>query len=922
MKTANWNARGIGRIGVVVALVATAGMLVGLVGSVRADTMAAGGGGVVYDDGPVPESGSSGLPPEQEVRETPVDPTAKSGVDIESAIGGPVIHGTQPTGALSGVVVFTSAGHGWTAGGTEWFTQRPLFLDMCEDYGNIDQLNYFVQYLYNAGATVVPFRPVGYQAIEVVLDNDDAGVTYTGTWNDSTATSDYYENNPTGNEVPYRWATASTTESATARYTPTIPQTDFYPVYCWTRDGTDRVSQTYRIAHSGGVSEVVVDHRRVGKGWIWLGTFYLEAGTSDYVEITNASPDSGVVIADAIRFGNGVGDIVRPGPGTVSGFLREEEASRYWAQSEAGNNAVGLPSGIWDEGGDDQSDNVGTAARWSAYMNRQDVNNDRWRRVYLEFHTNAAGCDTPPCSAKGTVALVSTDYPTTNQTTYATILGDKVEADMLLVDDEFEYPWAARYNPISGGYGAISTYNNDNEFDATILEVAFHDNVDDAANLLNPRVRNAAARSALQGMITFLNGLSGSGVPLAFPPEPPTDLQVIQDASGDVTVSWAAPPSGGANGDPATGYKIYRSTNGYGFDNGLTVGNVLSYVLTDVPAGVTTYIRVAATNAGGESMPTETLGVRVAANGLSRVLLVSGFDRLVRLEDYTEAIPAGAMRRPIWQRQNSFDYAVQHGGSIGAAGIAFDSASNEAVESGAVGLAGYEGVVWILGEELSPFETFSAAEQTIVTNYLSGGGTLFVTGAYLATELDNGGAGQAFYENTLGGDFVSASAGTRQIIGVAGAFLSGIPLSLYGNADAPYDVASADVIQPFAGGTTIINYKGRTTKPAGFAYDAGTYKSVVFGFPFESIVDSGIRDQIMDGVLDFLIAIPGDFDNDGDVDLTDYGTFLSCYNGPNQPPAGPSCDDADFEGDGDVDLSDYGVFLGCYNGPNNPAACP
>jgi hypothetical protein len=29
----------------------------------------------------------------------------------------------------------------------------------------------------------------------------------------------------------------------------------------------------------------------------------------------------------------------------------------------------------------------------------------------------------------------------------------------------------------------------------------------------------------------------------------------------------------------------------------------------------------------------------------------------------------------------------------------------------------------------------------------------------------------------------------------------------------------------------------------------------------------------------------------------------------------------DFDLDGDVDLSDYGVFLDCYNGPNNPPAC-
>jgi glycoprotein endo-alpha-1,2-mannosidase len=64
-----------------------------------------------------------------------------------------------------------------------------------------------------------------------------------------------------------------------------------------------------------------------------------------------------------------------------------------------------------------------------------------------------------------------------------------------------------------------------------------------------------------------------------------------------------------------------------------------------------------------------------------------------------------------------------------------------------------------------------------------------------------------------------------------------------------------------------------------------------------------------------------DSDCDGDVDLTDYGEFLRCYNGPARPPADVGCEAMDFDGDGDVDLADYGAFLDCYNGPNKPPAC-
>jgi len=70
---------------------------------------------------------------------------------------------------------------------------------------------------------------------------------------------------------------------------------------------------------------------------------------------------------------------------------RDEEASRYWAESEAVINANGLATSIYDCCTSDSSDNVGTAARWAREMNATTVNANRWQRVYLEFHSNAGG---------------------------------------------------------------------------------------------------------------------------------------------------------------------------------------------------------------------------------------------------------------------------------------------------------------------------------------------------------------------------------------------------------------------------------------------------------------------------------------------------------------------------------------------------
>lgn len=68
----------------------------------------------------------------------------------------------------------------------------------------------------------------------------------------------------------------------------------------------------------------------------------------------------------------------------------------------------------------------------------------------------------------------------------------------------------------------------------------------------------------------------------------------------------------------------------------------------------------------------------------------------------------------------------------------------------------------------------------------------------------------------------------------------------------------------------------------------------------------------------------GDFDNDGDIDLADFTTFLACFNGPARPPAQANCVEPDFDNDNDVDLTDFTVFLSCFNGPNRPPAtgCP
>src|SRR5690606_27595796 len=122
-------------------------------------------------------------------------------------------------------------------------------------------------------------------------------------------------------------------------------------------------------------------------------------------------------------------------------------------------------------------------------------------------------------------------------------------------------------------------------------------------------------------------------------------------------------------------------------------------VTPHVPIGEARYFRIAATNAGGESMPTETVAVRRGAKR-APILIVSGFDRNDHTHalKQTETLPNGTFDRVVPRMINSFDYSVPIGAAIDAVSDhAFDTCQNFHVRNGNVNLNNYDAVFWILG---------------------------------------------------------------------------------------------------------------------------------------------------------------------------------------------------------------------------------
>jgi len=74
-----------------------------------------------------------------------------------------------------------------------------------------------------------------------------------------------------------------------------------------------------------------------------------------------------------------------------------------------------------------------------------------------------------------------------------------------------------------------------------------------------------------------------------------------------------------------------------------------------------------------------------------------------------------------------------------------------------------------------------------------------------------------------------------------------------------------------------------------------------------------------DPSLEFALIVPEitdvDYDDDGDVDQSDFGHFQRCFSGPDSVQDDPNCQDALLDMDDDVDDDDLAVFMNCVSGP-------
>jgi hypothetical protein len=71
-----------------------------------------------------------------------------------------------------------------------------------------------------------------------------------------------------------------------------------------------------------------------------------------------------------------------------------------------------------------------------------------------------------------------------------------------------------------------------------------------------------------------------------------------------------------------------------------------------------------------------------------------------------------------------------------------------------------------------------------------------------------------------------------------------------------------------------------------------------------------------------IVEPDGDFDGDGDIDLSDHDAFTVCFTGPDAGPIADGCAPGDFDADDDIDCRDWAVFTLTWTGPGDPQPFP
>ena len=599
-------------------------------------------------------------------------------------------------------------------------------------------------------------------------------------------------------------------------------------------------------------------------------------------------------------------------PYEISGYPRFTEAARYWLQW------AGIPDSIYtpSEGVNDYTDDYQSRGLWVNYLTGGTKANPESEGLNIPidlafaFHTDAG--TTFNDSIIGTLGIFRTSayngkYENGSSRYTARDLTDLIQSQ--IVDDirSLYHPEWTRRGMWDRAYSEASTP----KVPTMLLELLSHQNFADMQFGLDPRFRFTVSRSIYKGILKHISAQYNS--PYIVQPLPVESFRASFTSNNEVELNWQEVEDVLEPTAKPSAYVVYtRIGINNSFNNGTIVKN--TSFKTSVPTGAVCSFKVTALNEGGESFPSEILSVGRSQNSDKEVLIINGFTRVSApddfdlqadsiagfLDEFDHGVPyikdisyIGKMkefRRTIpWMDDdasgfgdsygdheteviagNSFDYPALHGESILKAGYSFVSTSKMAVENNEVNLTSYPIIDLILGKEKQSkmgsinnskreFKTFSKSLQKAITNFCNSGGSILVSGAYIASDLwDNPLAKTDEEDLTFAQEILKYKWRVGRAAKTGGVKEVASPYSLQKmrfnyNKDFNseiYRVESPDAIEPVDKlSHTVLRYSENNLSAA-VAYK-DNYRTYIIGFPFETITETNRRDELMKTILDF-----------------------------------------------------------------------
>lgn len=815
------------------------------------------------------------------------------------------------------LALWQSHGRIYSADKGMWQWQRPSLFCTTEDlFTQSIVVPFLMPMLQNAGAVVYTPRERDWQRECVVVDND----TVTGAslyvqeaqkrreWHvvDSgfKPRAGYYVDG----ENPFTHGTAMAVETsqggrrtaAVARWQPEIPLDGYYAVYVSYKTLENSVPDArYSVLHSGGVTDFKVNQRMGGGTWVYLGTFRFRAGAgeSQAVVLSNESDYEGVVTADAVRFGGGMGLVARGDSLPVtSGLPRYLEGARYSLLYSGFPYEVYSPS----EGKVDYNDDINCRSHAVNHLSGGSVYNPDTTGLSVPielsfgFHSDAG--ISPEDDVVGSLGIVTTDY---SGDTIAAGLSRYASRDIvsnLLLDVRRDL--SARYGmnwPVRGILDKSYSESRLPVVPSLIFESLSHQNYMDMVYGHNPDFKFTLARAVYKSLLKQVSYMHGRECVVQ--PLPVHGFSVTHDSGrGKLLLRWKATEDKLEPTATPHSYVVYTKINDGDFDNGRVVSGC-SYEMPFIE-NVQYSFKVAALNDGGESFPSETLTAYVASEAKGCVLIVNGFHRLSGPREVCTASKAGfdldgdpgvpymntaeyGGRQLDYERSNigfedglglsgndfegmliagnNFNYPYIHGRAMAANGISFVSCCSEAVMDGSVQLQGFDVVDYIAGVEKQgengsllgydrPYKTFPIEIQNRLAAYLSAGGRLFVSGAHIASDMSKNDEDKNFIRSLLKFNYGGSMADVSENI----VFGSNLSLPVYRTVNEEcYAVPRPDILVPEKDAFVAFVFN-KSKKSAGVAY-AGKYRVLSTSFPFEAVADDTLRAYLMGAVLRFLL---------------------------------------------------------------------